>query len=1264
MAGHGSLCPKIARSSSPVLATGWKYATALLPCSALLLCSALLSCSTLLLPVRDSAAADPTINLQASQDDAVDVGFDFSWNAKEPQFCHLRIRLVDESSASRCVIRDLENLSESDQTVAAFSLNQDATQLTFHPRGQVDSAVIRFRVQGTRNSRIVIEILDDPRTRTGSPIAQPVREIALTDLLQVESFHSETTFSTTHTAEQQPSWSIRRVKNDEIRLSGLPAVPVYTPGEELNLAAVVNAMMRQASTALTLQYSIVQVSNDETIVLHRHPIRINSNGNSDPIRITEVAPDTPGVYELRCQVSEVEDRIWDRLRRREPPLLRIGRPFFVVPEQGITIPPTANPWKTAGTLRPSESNWSVGQWLPKTTTRFIPGVNSQSLESELERAQHDEETVSLLQPQKTFQATLPILTAGLPHKITIRLPATQNVQLRFEVGGLTDRDHPATRFTLADTKTTNLGEQWRTHTFVHYPVDDDQIWLTNLSNEVVQLESIQVESGPQHLVQTRPDLNSSRETASSSQRNTILQLGGIDWVDSLSTDVSKRYRLDECDATTIAMVKLWVALDRACDLAHTNGMNGIMLPANAGGRTVFQTRSLLPKSDSQKSEINRLATTMKLLVGRGLETHVSLDPDFMLSPIEQALRERPALINSLTRTHLDKPNQYNLLQPLVQASLQELLAELRFQCSQWDHFAGITVDCGSESHLQPLTRIFDDTATLTAFAQSLNVVVDLEQLRAWTRGDGKLNYENWVREETDRCYRALQNVDEQSLLVLKLEQPTNSGANTEPRANTIPEFKANGDSQLIAGRSLGYTNSPLLLRKPLLLSHLNSAENDAAEGAVFFNTELQTDSEPVVHGGPLFLEDTCRLIDHLNPSHLVISMPLDGRILRPNLDQLLRTFQSMPEASTQPVGSHSKAQNAVRLRSVQHDGFLHLYCMCLTPWANEIDIETTAPIQWQAVGVDPEAIELKQVTTTRTRVRIPERQLILLRSTQPVGDAKIVSWKTRLSGGPAALAEIKRKVTVIAERIGILFDFQSYDALNNGGFENADGLGLVGWLHAQHPDGCVRVDDTQPLEGKHSIRLTTDTGMTARTWIISETISPPKSGRLAVSLACRAEANQDSGVHRLKVSLEAIENGKPIRFSNEFDVPKNGQWGSREVILEALNIDAANMHSLRLTIDSLSSGRIWIDDIRLHDQFPTARERDELQNVAFLAVQGLQKSNLNPAGRLLHNGWALHLLKLDPLQDPEAATEAAPATEKTPGIAERIKDWIPRSLRF
>ena len=101
--------------------------------------------------------------------------------------------------------------------------------------------------------------------------------------------------------------------------------------------------------------------------------------------------------------------------------------------------------------------------------------------------------------------------------------------------------------------------------------------------------------------------------------------------------------------------------------------------------------------------------------------------------------------------------------------------------------------------------------------------------------------------------------------------------------------------------------------------------------------------------------------------------------------------------------------------------------------------------------------------------------------------------------------------------------------------------------------------------------------------------------------------------------------------------------------------------------DSLSSGRIWIDDIRLHDQFPTVGERDELQSEAFLAVQGLQKSNLAPAGRLLKNGWAQHLLKLAPLQVTETKKITDAEVEKkdeAPGIAERIRDWIPRPLRF
>ncbi len=1218
--------------------------------------------SLILLSMGEQAATgDPAHNLQTSRNNTVDIALNFDWAVEEAQYCHLRIRLLDDSSNQRYMIHELENQSESDQTVAAFTLSQDATQLTFHPRAQVNSVRIRLRVQGTPNTRIVVESLDEPRNPQEVRIAQPTRDISFADLLQKKVLLSDAPLAVSNTSKQRASWSIRRAEADEIRIAGLRAVPVYEPNEPLELAAAVNAMTPEASSVLTFHYSIVQLSNQETVVRHRKSISINTAGNSDMIPIAEVIPETPGVYEIRCHLSKDDDRIWDRLRGREAPLVKMGRPFFVMSKSGTSVPTEIDSWQIAGTLRPSASNWSMDQWLPKTTTRFIPGVNSTEPETKLGKAQHSGETVSLLSTDEPFQASLPVLTPGTPHKIKLRLPATQNVQLQIEAGGLYNRDRPATKFILSDTKTIDLKEQWRTYTFVHYPAEDDQIWLTNLSDGVLQMESIEVQAGPQHL--TLPHAAEHGLASLPQTRNTILEVKDINWVESLSNDVQQRYSLDDFDARTINAFDLWVALNRLCDLARANGMSGIMLPANFGGNTLFQTGSMLPRTGSANPRTNQLATTIALMANRGLKTHVHLDPDFMLTPVEQALLQRPTLIQQLTRSQQGNAFQYNLLHPLVQESLQELLTELVFQCGQSEQFAGITIDCGAGSHLQPISQMFDSDAALTTFASSLNVNVATEQLRAWSQGEGQETYTNWVLQTTNRCFRELQQGEPETALTLKFTPSVNRTAQSRTADTDTRAFKPTENFPVSFGNKYGYADSRLLVRKALRVQV--PSEKAAVASSVYFNTKLQLADTVLVQNQNQLLEDTCHLIDRLDPTNLVVKLPMDGRIVRPQFDFLLQSFRTLPQTGMQSIDVESSAQNTVSVKTARIGGYLHLACLCLTPWANEIDIETSQGVEWQSVEGNPDDIQIEKLSGNRARFQIAEGRLILLRSSQPVGATKITSCRARLSGGSAALAEIKRKVTLIAQRIGILFDFESYDALNNGGFEKAGDLGLVGWLHAQHPEGCVRVDDSQPLEGKHSILLTTETNTTARTWLVSETITPPQSGRLAVSLACRAEANTNAGIHRLRISLEATENGRPVRYSNEFEIPKNGQWGNREVQLEALNIDASNMHSLRLTIDSLSSGRIWIDDIRLHDQFPTMSERDELQSGAFLAVQGLQKSNLAPAGRLLQNSWARYLLKLDPLKETEPETPETEAEKKEiPGIAERIRDWIPRPLRF
>ncbi len=64
--------------------------------------------------------------------------------------------------------------------------------------------------------------------------------------------------------------------------------------------------------------------------------------------------------------------IWSRFRKPEPPIVQIGHPIVVLSKEMQLHDVSA--WRTVGEIRPSESSWSMGQWLPKQTTRLIPDV--------------------------------------------------------------------------------------------------------------------------------------------------------------------------------------------------------------------------------------------------------------------------------------------------------------------------------------------------------------------------------------------------------------------------------------------------------------------------------------------------------------------------------------------------------------------------------------------------------------------------------------------------------------------------------------------------------------------------------------------------------------------------------------------------------------------------------------------------------------------------------------------------------------------------
>jgi hypothetical protein len=557
---------------------------------------------------------------------------------------------------------------------------------------------------------------------------------------------------------------------------------------------------------------------------------------------------------------------------------------------------------------------------------------------------------------------------------------------------------------------------------------------------------------------------------------------------------------------------------------------------------------------------------------------------------------------------------------------------------------------------------------LALLARSKGVPAGLAELRLAAQQD-KSALATWVRDETRRAYDRLgQSTANQSLVMIMQNRLEFRNEDSEFNVQPFAQHWRGDGANIVLAESFRYGRGDVLAKQSLLREQLSSVTGTTQRpiNAAILGNEFAADSDNLLLVRDRMTADISHVIDRIDPSMLVIEWPAVAGRLDGELHQMLRSLAAMPAKNMRRIEPADPASQTVHVRSGTKDGYSYVSMISLVPWTSEVHFQTSLPVDWVPAGEtnSQTSVSIRQISGTRASVVVPAGQLIVLQSKTPVSNAAIKPWSSRVSGGAAALETIKQKVTLVVERIGTLSDFDSYDALTNGGFERAGGMGLVGWLQAQHPPGCVRIDDKEFVEGKNSVLLTTDPAAANRTWIVSETIDPPPSGRLAVSLACRGELKEGDSVHRLRVSIEAIRNEKPIRYTNEYDVPRNGKWGSREVVLEADGIEGASVDSIRLTIDSLSGGRVWIDDVRLHDQFPTAKERAELQSQAFLAVQGLQRGNLTPSGRLLHNHWARRLLALGPAQQSKQVIEKVKTPVETPGVADRIRSWLPRPLRF
>jgi hypothetical protein len=975
-----------------------------------------------------------------------------------------------------------------------------------------------------------------------------------------------------------------------------------------------------SNNSLTLRYSIYRVDLGHKVLSGQRELTVDRTAQTQTFSVDDRAPKVEGVYEVRFQFVRRSDKLWARLRPKDTVLEAIRVPMLVRSPPSTASPDPAGQsasWQTIGEIRPSQkaigldTATTLGQWLPDSAVRLIPGVRY--VKGILNSGQAHGESISIIQPKNVFQAKLPIMAIGYPHRITIRCPRDQAKGLRIDFGHGADQTQSRFSSTVqssddlnhdlafrqremtstSDPKSSSSDTRWLVQTYLYYPQHDDQIWISNLNESgTVAFESVTVTAGPS----TTANLNRRQNTEGPKKREIVLAISDPDWMQTWTEDWQPADESSVCQPRSIGLHRSWLAAHRLVEQAQLMAASSVSIPLEH-----FDPVLTGPTPDDHVADIEATALHIFNRFQLNIKPSVSLEK-------KQA--------NSLER------------------SIHRLS---EFHCVD-----GFVISVGQQSQIAE-----DVLAVLQRASRSKHLFV---------RADASLEAST---------KQAIADIED-AILVSKFD----GLGSIRPAA----KFVSAGTSQ---NRCVAMDDHPIARQEP---------------------------------ANCLF-----EIIRRSNPNVILIDESVVRGTINQNLNRIIRSYEAFPIASISQIAPLNAEDGTCQIvQAISEDQILISFSN-LAPWDSIIGLESggnadsllSEPLLWERI--DDESFASINGLKLSQGLIVPARETVLLRSRFPVPMSARDSisswrWKSQVVGGEPIVNQIKKDVTGIVERVGMLSDPVSNDHLNNGSFETVGEMGLVGWLHAQHPPGCVVVDSKESSDGVKSIRLATDQAVSARTWLVSDTIEVPTSGRLAVSMALRgshhpekpvantaSSKNQPTAsdqasnlaktkqritppsdnVQRLRVSLEGTQAGVPIRKSAEVEIPCTETWQPRSIVLEVDSLDPSTTESLRLTIDSMTPGLVWIDDVRLHDDFSTARERTDLQTQAFLAVEGLHRGNLTPSANLLMNRWASRLLEQsnqeeETTEKPSDSTEPAksPLNEDVQEIANKNRAWLLDRLRF
>lgn len=1126
--------------------------------------------------------------------------------------------------------------------------------------------------------------------------------------------------------------SIRRAPGDAIDVDFRRTALVFWTGERAPLTLSVRPSEElQAGETLQTRLTVRHARGGTVVAERSWEIVADEQGRLPPLDIDDlVLPEQEGAYDLHWSCVRRRASALDLLKTDLSPLrgekTLASRSVQVAVLAAQTPATDARPFREIGKIQPLRRSWSIPRLLPGVAEGLWKNEEP-TASGPLGEELHAGEPIAVLAPGGWYASPLPIEHLNRPHLVTVRYPRSQSMQLGISIA---QRDASGTLPPLGTDSGVAASvavdptsdRPWAEHRIVFWPHDRrPYLILTNQdAHEPVRFESITVEAGPLRLVD---DL---RSTGGAASADVSSPAGSADLAQGrLAALYLDKPLLPEffgdgghLDADSTLVVEDWqtflVAGNRLVDYVKWAGYNGAIVTVASDGGGLYPSSHLhtTPRFDSGlfastgQDPVSKdvLELLMRLFDRAGLRLVPAVEWSTPLPAIEATLRtgSAPAGVQPIDihgRAYWHQPDAsaadvpyYNALHPLVRQTLLEATEELVRRYEAHPSFAGVGLHLGPHTHVQlPDARWTQDADTLARFAaEHPQVPSDPARLKSWLQAEGAEAFAAWRAEQLTELYaQQAARTGGRPLLLLAADRT----------GSVVDDYQAGLDWQRI-GQCENVV--PLRLIREAVFRDVVQQAADArrnesskwdrqlatarAAGALIYRPAQETRNADLSNRGPPALAGgRRRWYTHAVPSaqryrhQLIRSLDgFDAQVLAvggwgPALGQedatreTLRTFAALPAGVMQPVAGGNEATSCVRLRKSVHRDHTYVAAVNVSPWPTVLQVVFAQPIEAVSLPAGPTASGAdSSFSGQRWQIMLQPGQLAALKIEGP---ASIRRWSEHPPGGDQFLHQLSESVQNLAARVAMLADPRIYPELANASFAETAPRAIPAWMHAQHPADSVQLA-SGGSDDDYCVLLTNRPGASAKTWIVSTPFPAPTTGRLAVSLQARCPATQ-SGADppTLRIGIEGQSRGRPLRRSVTVTPAADGQWQPQPLWLEVEDLGGDTIEDLRLTIDLLSPGQIWIDDVKLYDFFLTEAERSRLQSQVFLAVQRIRQEDLTAAAKLFDSHWGRYLMNLRvpvkaTVQSRAEEPVASPPDNPAPGIAERVKGWLPSPIRF